>query len=323
MPGVTYVTGLSVTHVIGSYPQERTPTSGKIGFIAAQTRPMQQDAQVFDVTPQTFQAAVLERSRQAPVVLLFWAAQVLPSVEVRRSLENLAKPYAGKVFVGLVDVARDPTLAQHLRVQGLPSIRVVQDGQLVHQMDGAQSEAAMRALLEQLTLSPADLLRDDLAALLAGGDYPRALALLKQALDEEPHNQAFRVELADVLVRQGDLDEARRVLAAIPEETDERDRPETRIEFLEEAAGLESLAVLETQLKANPDDLEVRYQTAVRAVAAGDYDRALELALAILQADREFRDDIGRLTMIRIFKLLGKGSDLASRYRRRMFNYMH
>jgi putative thioredoxin len=284
---------------------------------------MQQDAQVFDVTPQAFQTAVLERSRQAPVVLLFWAAQVLPSVETRRTLESLAKPYAGKLFVGLVDVARDPTLAQHLRVQGLPSIRVVQDGQLVHQMDGVQSETALRALLEQLTLSPADLLRDDLAALLANGDYPRALALLQQALDEEPQNQAFRVELADVLARQGDVDEARDVLAAIPEATEERDRPQTRIEFLEEAAGLEPQATLASRLEADPADLEARYQMSVRAVEAGDYERALELALAILQADREFRDDIGRLTMIRIFKLLGKGSELASRYRRRMFNLMH
>jgi putative thioredoxin len=284
---------------------------------------MQQEAQVFDVTPQTFQAAVLERSRQAPVVLLFWAAQVLPSADARRNLENVARPYAGKVFVGLVDVAQDPTLAQHLRVQGLPSIRVVKDGQLIHQMDGPQSEATLRSLLEQLTLSPADLLRGDLAELLAVGDFDRALALLQQALAEEPQNHAFRVELADVLACRGDLAEARRALAAVPEGVEERDRPQTRIEIVEEAQGLEPLEQLEHQLAANPGDLEVRYRTAVRAVAAGDFERGLELALGILQADREFREDIGRLTMIRIFKLLGKGSEVASRYRRRMFAHMH
>jgi len=284
---------------------------------------MQQDAQVFDVTPQTFQTAVVERSREVPVILLFWAAQVLPSAEARRTLEALAKPYGGKVYVGLVDVARDPTLAQHLRVQGLPSIRVVQGGQLVHQMDGPQSESVLRSLLDQLTLSPADMLREDLAALLATGDYPRALALLQQALQEEPQNQAFRVELADVLARAGDLDEARRVLTGIPEGTEERDRPQTRIELAEEAAGLASAVELEQRLAAEPGDLEARYQASVRAAEAGDYERGLEFALFILQADRTFRDDIGRLTMIRIFKLLGKGSELASRYRRRMFNYLH
>ena len=45
--------------------------------------------------------------------------------------------------------------------------------------------------------------------------------------------------------------------------------------------------------------------------------------MSILQSDREFRDDIGRTTMLRIFNLLGKGSALATRYRRQMFNYMH
>ena len=54
-----------------------------------------------------------------------------------------------------------------------------------------------------------------------------------------------------------------------------------------------------------------------------DYEAALEQAMAILQQDRSYRDDLGRTTMIRIFTLLGKGSDLATSYRRRMFNFMH
>ena len=43
----------------------------------------------------------------------------------------------------------------------------------------------------------------------------------------------------------------------------------------------------------------------------------------ILQTDREFEDDIGRATMVRIMALLGKDSDIAKQYRRRMFNFMH
>lgn len=284
---------------------------------------MDATAQTFEVTPENFQSRVVERSRQVPVILLFWAEQVLPSVELRRDLENVARGYEGKADVALVDVARDPTLAQHLRVQGLPSIRVIQDGQIVHQMEGPQPESALRSLLEQLTLSPADVLREDLARLLAAGQYDQALALLQRAIQEEPQNQAFRVELADVLARQGEVEEARRVLSGVPEDTEERDRPATRIELLEEAAGIEGLETLEQQRATDPDDLETRYRIAVRAAAAGDYERALEESLGILQRDRGFRDDLGRLTMIRIFRLLGKGSELASRYRRRMFNFMH
>jgi putative thioredoxin len=284
---------------------------------------MQDSAQTFDVTPENFQSGVVERSRRAPVILVFWAQQVLPSATLRNDLQQLARPYEGKVFVGLVDVARDPTLAQHLRVQGLPSIRVVHEGQIVHQLDGPQSEATLRALLEELTLSPAERLREDLGELIAGGHYDQALEVLRAVLAEEPQNQALRVDLADVLVLRGDLDEARRVLAEIPEGVAERDRPQARLEFQEEAAGLEDLAALERRHRQQPDDLELCYRLAVRAAAAGQHEHALELLLQILQADRTFRDDIGRLTMLRVFKMLGKGSDLATRYRRRMFNYLH
>ncbi len=277
----------------------------------------------FEVSPENFQTDVVDRSRETPVLLLFWAPEVIPSAEVRRDLENLVRGYGGKVFLGLVDVSRDPTLAQHLRVQGLPSIRVVQGGQLVHQLDGPQPESALRSLLDQLTMSSADLLREDLAALLEAGDLDRALQFLQQAIQEEPQNQGFRVELADLLARQGDVDGARRVLDGIPEGTEERDRPEARIEFLEEAAGLPGEGELAARLEQNDGNLEARYGLAVHAAVAGNYQVALDQALAILQADREYREDLGRLTMIRVFKLMGKGSELASRYRRRMFNFLH
>jgi len=279
--------------------------------------------QTFDVTPENFQSAVVERSRQVPVILLFWAQEVLPSAEQRRTLESAAPAYAGKVFVGLVDVAREPTLAQHRRVQGLPSIRVVHDGQIVHQLDGPQTENALRALLDQLTMSSAELLREDLAALLEAGELDRAQAMLQQALEEEPQNQAFRVELADLLARRGEIEQARRLLTGIPEDTEDRERPQARIEFLEEAPGLPAPAELEARLAGDQRDLEARYGLAVHAAAAADYQRALDEALEILKQDRAFRDDIGRLTMIRVFKLMGKGSEMASTYRRRMFNFMH
>jgi putative thioredoxin len=284
---------------------------------------MQDTAQTFEVTPENFQHSVVDRSRAAPVVLLFWAPQVLPSAEVRSELESLARPYHGKVFIGLVDVSRDAALAQHLRVQGLPSLRVVHEGQIIHQLDGAQSPAALRALLEELTRSPGDRLRDELAALIDAVDHGRALDLVRAALAEDPRNDAVRVELADLLVLRGELDEARRVLTGLPDTVPERERPQTRLEFQEEAAGLEDAATLARRLDADPGDLETRYRLAVRLTAAGDVEQALELLLELVRTDRSFRDDLGRLTMVRIFKLLGKGSELASRYRRRMFNYLH
>jgi len=278
---------------------------------------------VFDVTAKNFQADVVERSRQLPVVVLFWADQLPPAKDARRVLETLAAQYQGKFALALSDVSRDQSLAQSLRVQGLPSIRVIQDGQLVDQMEGPQGERALRAMLDRLTMTSGDLLREQLDGILASGDYATALAMLKQALAAEPNNPAFKLEYADTLARSGDLDQARSVLATIPEGTDGRERPLTRLQMMEEAAGMGEPAEIETGLRANPDDLELRYVAAVVEAVRDNYEAALDHAMHILQKDRKFRDDIGRATLVRIFALLPKGSELAKTYRRRMFALMH
>lgn len=284
---------------------------------------MDNAASVFDVELPSFQTDVVERSRQVPVVLLFWTDQVAPAVETKATLTRLAEQYGGKFALALSDIAKDQTLAQQLRVQGIPSIRVIRDGQLAEQLEGPQGESVLRRLLDQLTQSPSDRLKADLEGLLAAEDYDGALAVLQEAINAEPNNAGFKVEWADVLLLQGDQEGAHTVLATIPEGTEERERPATRLELLEEAASLGDLADALEETDANDGDLDAHYRAAVLLAATRRYTEALDHAMAILQRDREFREDAGRLTMIRIMALMGRGSDVAKRYRRRMFNFLH
>ena len=277
----------------------------------------------FNVTPDSFQADVVERSATVPVVVLFWADQSAPAAEAKRQLEQLVGQYGGKVLLGLVDVAADPTLAQHLRVQALPSLRVIDKGQIAHQVEGPQPEQALRSLFDQLTLSAADVTKAELSQYLERKDFTSALGFLQRAIAEEPNNASFRLELADVLVRQGDLDGARKALETVPAEAPERDRPETRLALADEAAELPPQEQLLRKLADDPENVEALHQLAVVEAAAENFEAALESALKVLQTDRSYGDDIGRLTMIRIFTVLGKGNELANAYRRRMFNFMH
>ncbi len=282
---------------------------------------------VFEVKAQTFQTDVVERSRSVPVVLLFWTTQIPAAATMHKTLEALAGQYGGKFALGSIDVGRDQMvaqqLAQQLHVQALPSVRVIHDGQIVEQLDGPQGENLLRKLLDRLTMSSGDLLREDLKELLAAKDYRGALATLQQALAAEPNNPAFKIEQADLLALTGNVDQAKRVLEGIPEGTEGRDRPATRIALIEEVQSFPPAAELAASLQADPDNLELRYQSAVRAAVGSEYERALEDAMTILRKDRKFREDGARTLMIRIFALLGKGSDIAARYRRQMFNFMH
>ena len=275
------------------------------------------------VTVETFQTEVVDRSQSMPVVVLFWAEQVPPSVQTKALLETLLDQYAGKFALALSDVATDQNLAQRLQVPGLPCIRVVHKGQIVDQLDGPAEEQQLRAILDQHTQSLDDAIAGDLQQVLERGDFETAIRLLQAAIEEEPNNQSLRVDLADVLARKGDLEDARTVLASIKDDTAERQRPQTRLEFLEEAAGMPTLEELLSIVASDDADLEAKYQLAVRHVAAEEYEQALLVSLDILRADREFREDLGRTTMIRVFEVLGKGNELAGKYRRKMFNLMH
>jgi putative thioredoxin len=276
-----------------------------------------------NVSMENFQSDVVDASQSLPVVLLFWAEQVPESAQVKALAEQVLASYEGKAVLALSDVSQDQSLAPRLQVQGLPSIRIIHKGAIAEQIDGPVDEAQLRTVMDSVTQSSIEAMRGNLEAMLASGDFAAAAATLQQSIQEEPNNQALRIELADVLVRKGDLDDARTVLASVPEDTEGLARPQNRLEFIEEAAAMDSLESLQAAVTADPQDLESRYALAVVQMVAGETEVSLQMCLEILRDDREFRDDIGRLTMIRIFDVLGKGNEMATKYRRKLFNAMH
>ena len=276
-----------------------------------------------NVSMENFQSDVVDASQSLPVVLLFWAEQVPESAQVKALAEQVLASYEGKAVLALSDVSQDQSLAPRLQVQGLPSIRIIHKGAIAEQIDGPVDEAQLRTVMDALTQSSIEAMQGNLEAMLASGDFAAAAATLQQSIQEEPNNQALRIELADVLVRKGDLDDARTVLASVPEDTEGRARPQNRLEFIEEGAAMDSLESLQAAVTADPQDLESRYALAVVQMVAGETEVSLQMCLEILRDDREFRDDIGRLTMIRIFDVLGKGNEMATKYRRKLFNAMH
>lgn len=277
---------------------------------------------IVDVDARNFQKEVIEGSKAQPVFVCFWADQVPESADTRRILEKLADACGGKFRLARVDVAKDPTLAQHLRVQSLPSVKVIHAGQMVDELDGPQGERVVRDLVDRFTMSSGELIRQQLAELLEQRDFATAQDMLSQALAEEPNNAVFKVELADVHAQSGDVAAARAVLATIAPEAEERDRPQNRVELLEEVTTLPDEATLRKRC-ADVADLDALYGLSLRYAARGEYEQSFEQALLLLKTSRAYRDELGRRTLVRLFVLLPKGSELVKRYRRQMFNLLH
>jgi putative thioredoxin len=166
-----------------------------------------------DVTDETFERDVLNRSVEVPVVVDLWAPWCGPCKTLGPILEKVIGETNGAVELAKVDIDENPRVGSTFGVQSIPAVFALRDKQVVDQFIGAVPEPQVRQFVEQLlpSASPADKL-----VALGTEDGFRA------ALDLQPDHVGAVTGLADLLVGRGDTDEALALLARIPETPDTR-----------------------------------------------------------------------------------------------------
>ena len=168
-----------------------------------------------DVTDATFESEIIQRSHQTPVVVDLWATWCGPCKVLGPILEKVVDATGGKVVLAKVDVDENPGLAQAFRVQGIPAVFAIRDGQVVDAFQGALPEREVEQFVERLLPTADDEL---LASLVAAGDE----ASLERALEIDPGHEAAIVALADILTARGEGENALALLARVPETDDVR-----------------------------------------------------------------------------------------------------
>ncbi|MBA2281396.1 MAG: tetratricopeptide repeat protein [Actinomycetota bacterium] len=171
-----------------------------------------------DVTDQTFQTEVIERSLSVPVVVDLWADWCGPCKTLGPILEKVIDETDGKVVLAKVDTETNPQIAAALKVQSIPAVFVANDGRLHQGFVGALPEASVRQFVASLLPTQEE---EALVALVAAGDE----ASLRQAIEIEPGHPEAIVALAELLVGVNTpeaLDEALALLERIPESSETR-----------------------------------------------------------------------------------------------------
>ena len=246
---------------------------------------------ISDVNEQEFQAKVLERSKEIPVVVDFWAEWCGPCRTLGPALEKAVQARGGQIDLAKVDTDANQRLAVQFGIQGIPAVKAFKDGEVVAEFVGAQPPAAIESFLNQIVPSEAD-------SLVEAGDEDS----LRKALELDPGHAPAAVALGRLLVARGDADEALELLRPFPND------------FI--ADGLAARAELSaSENGAGADDL----QTAFAAWDGAKPDEALEKLREVLAGEQDSgRRDLLRRVMVAIFTELGADHPLAREHRRRL-----
>ena len=275
---------------------------------------------VFDATAENFEADVLKRSLQTPVLLDFWAEWCEPCKTLGPVLEKLAGEYNGAFVLAKVNVETEQQLAGVFQIRSIPTVILVKDGQFADGFPGALPEGQLREFLTHHGIAPAAAEPEAEPEAAAGPDPQAEVERIRAEIAADPDKAELRLDLALALMQTGETGDAEKLLDSLPANlaTDDRTlRARARLGFAALLKDAPAPDALDAALAANAGDLHARHLLGVHHLVAGRTEDGLEQFLEILRRDKSFQDGLARRTLIDAFKVI-EDDDLVGRYRRKM-----
>ena len=282
-----------------------------------------------DTTTQTFVKDVIEESRRQPVLVDFWAPWCGPCRQLTPVLEKVIRAARGKAKLVKMNIDENRTLFDQISVQmgiqSIPAVIAFANGQPADGFLGALPESQVTAFVERLIKDRVggeekDLLKEAEAA-LADGDAGHAADLYARVLEQDPSNTQALAGLARAYVETGALEQAKQMLALVPEA--KRNDPQVAaaraaVDLAEQATSLGPITELEHKVAANPLDHQARFDLALALNAQGRRGEALDHLLEIVKRDRKWNDDGARKQLVQLFDAWGPTDESTVAGRRRL-----
>lgn len=273
-------------------------------------------ADIYDVATPDFESRVIQESLKRPVLIDFWAPWCGPCKQLGPALEAAVTAAKGKVALAKVDIDQNPQIAQAFRVQSIPTVIALYQGQPVTAFAGARPKAELDKLVDQLAKLQAQhspealdipLALKDAALRLSENDLTGAQQIYAAILQQEPAHVDAYVGMVRVFIAAGEIEQADGMVAGAPDEIQKAPgfaAAKTALDLARSAPG-DDLAVLSSRLQAQPQDPALLFTYAEACCARGLKDEAVGSLVEILRRQRGWEDDKARKQLLKYFEAWG------------------
>ena len=185
---------------------------------------MSKQALVFEVGESGFDRYVIENSHKAPVLVMFMGVWSEHCVAMSDVLTSLAKEFAEQFVFAKVDIDEQQGLAERYAIKNVPTLLVFKGGNVEFTQEGQMQEEELRVLLKGLGIfNEADELRQQAREKHMSGETPEAIMLLTQAIQKDPSNARVAMDMVQIFLDVGELEQAKGLFNRLPETARESD----------------------------------------------------------------------------------------------------
>ena len=290
---------------------------------------LNKDSVIIEVITENFMSDVIERSKETPVIVDFWAPWCEPCKQLTPVIEKIVKEKNGNVILAKMNIDESPEVAQQLKIQSIPAVMAFNDGQPVDGFIGVQPEKNITEFINKISsLKNSSSIEENIIAgkkYIDDGDIETAALVFSEILKIEPENISAKSMLARCLLRSDQIDEAEDIINTLPPNSESNQdfvSVRSEVEVFKNAKNNpisnEQEDELRRDIDKNPMNHQIRLDLAKLLLAKGENENAINELLKIIEFNPKWNDGEARKQLIEIFNILGNENILVIEGRKKL-----
>ncbi len=284
---------------------------------------MTKQAIIFDVTDSDFKKYVLDNSDKVPVFVFFINLKSMLCMQMHDLFTELATEFAEQFVLAEVDVSENQSLVKEYKILTTPTLKIFIDGKEAFSIGGELSEEEARDLLHTFDIvSEIEQMRTKARQHHLKGDTSEAIVLLSDAIQQDPSNTKIAMDMVQIFIDLGDLDQAGGLFNKLPDLDKNSDTGLSlfgQLQIKTKASQTSGLKALSEKLLLNPDDFEARLDCAICELAESNAEQALDQLFYIQEHNAGYKEGAAKEMIITIINaIVPTDPKTANKYRAKL-----